>query len=333
MRALDAMTASRLRLFSVCALLALSCAAITVPGVGAVAFVAPDDATVVVASGERAAQQTGPKIYISADMEGLAGAVTGEQLGPTGFEYQRFREFMTQEVLAAIEGARAAGAGEILVSDSHGNGQNLLIEMLPDDIEVVRSWPRPLMMMEGIDDTFDAAIFIGYHAGTTNPDGVRAHTMSSARLADVRINGVSMPEAGINAAIAGHFGVPVIMLSGDDAIAAEAQAIIGRMETAVVKRAISFHSARTLTPSAAQALIRDTAERAVRRIDEFRPFTVTTPVTADVRFKNYQPSQLLALLPMFERTDAHSVRFVATDMTEASAVFEFILDFGAVIDP
>ncbi|MGD8331117.1 MAG: M55 family metallopeptidase [Acidobacteriota bacterium] len=277
--------------------------------------------------------QTGPKIYISADMEGLAGVVTGEQLGPTGFEYQRFRQFMTEEVLAAIEGARAGGAGEILVSDSHGNGQNLLIEMIPDDIEIVRSWPRPLMMMEGIDETFDGAIFIGYHAGTTNPDGVRAHTMSSARLTDVRINGVSMPEAGINAAIAGHFGVPVIMLSGDDAIAAEAQAIIGDMETAVVKRAISFHAARTMTPAAAQALIRETAERAVRRIDEFRPFTVATPITAEVRFKNYQPSQLLALLPMFERPDAHAVRFTAVDMTEASAVFEFILDFGAVIEP
>jgi len=102
----------------------------------------------------RARPQSGPKIYISVDMEGLAGVVTAEQLGPTGFEYQRFRRFMTEETLAAIEGARAAGAGEILVSDSHGNGQNLLLEMFPDDIEIVRSWPRPLMMMEGIDESF-----------------------------------------------------------------------------------------------------------------------------------------------------------------------------------
>lgn len=202
--------------------------------------------------------QAGPRIYISADMEGLAGVVTDEQLGPTGF---------------------------------------------------------------------------GYHAGTTNPDGVRAHTMSSARLADVRINGVSMPEAGINAAIAGHFGVPVIMMSGDDAIAAEAQAIVGPIETAVVKQAISFHAARTMTPAAAQALIRDTAARAVRRIGEFQPYRVATPVTAEVRFKSYRPSQVLALLPMFERADAHSVRFAAADMLEVSRVFEFILQFGAVIDP
>lgn len=282
---------------------------------------------------EASAQRTGPKIHISVDMEGLAGVVTDEQLGPTGFEYERFRRFMTEELLAAIEGARAAGAGEILVADSHGNGQNLLLEMIPDDIRVVRSWPRPLGMMEGIDESFDAAIFIGYHAGTTNPDGVRAHTMSSARLADVRINGVSMPEAGTNAAIAGHFGVPVIMLSGDDAIAAEAQAIIGEIETAVVKEAISFHAANTMTPAAAQALIREKAELAVRRIGEFQPYTVQTPITAEVRFKNYRPSQILALLPMFQRPDAHSVRFVGADMLEVERVLNFILEYGTVIDP
>ena len=120
-------------------------------------------------SGSPSSQKEGPKIYISADFEGITGVVTGEQLGPDGFEYARFREFMTGEVLAAIEGARAAGAGEILVSDSHGNGQNLLIDRFGEDVKIVRSWPRTLTMMEGIDDSFDGAIFIGYHAGTTNP--------------------------------------------------------------------------------------------------------------------------------------------------------------------
>ncbi len=279
------------------------------------------------------AQRAGPKIYISADMEGLTGSVTGDQLGPSGFEYATFRRIMTEEVLAAIEGARAAGAGEILVSDSHGNGENMILEMFPDDIRIVRSWPRPLMMMEGIDETFDGAIFIGYHAGTTNPDGVRAHTMSSARLADVRINGVSVPEAGINAAIAGHFGVPVIMISGDNAIAAEATAILGDIETAVVKQAISFHAATTMTPQAGQDLIRRTAERAVSRIGEFAPYLPATPLTIDVRFKSYRPSQLLAYLQMFERVDAHAIRFTAKDMLEASRVLEFILQYGAVLDP
>src|SRR5713101_2991512 len=151
-----------------------------------------------------ASAQRSLKVYISADMEGVAGVVTSDQLGPPGFEYERFRGFMTDEVLAAIEGARAAGATEFLVSDSHGNGENLLIERFPKDVQIVRSWPRPMMMMEGIDGTFGAALFVGYHASTTNPAGVRAHTMSSANLADVRINGVSVPEAGVNAAVAGH---------------------------------------------------------------------------------------------------------------------------------
>ncbi len=287
----------------------------------------------LIAAGPTAAQTAGPKIYISADMEGLTGSVTGDQLGPSGFEYSAFRRIMTEEVLAAIEGARAAGAGEILVSDSHGNGENMLLDMFPDDIRIVRSWPRPLMMMEGIDETFDGVIFIGYHASTTNPEGVRAHTMSSGRLADVRINGVSVPEAGINAAIAGHFGVPVIMITGDDAIAAEATEIIGDIETAVVKQAISFHAATTMTPQAGQDLIRGTAERAVSRIGDFEPYQPATPLTIDVRFKSYRPSQLLAYLPMFERIDAHAIRFTAEDMLEASRVLEFILQYGAVLDP
>ena len=126
------------------------------------------------------------KIFISADMEGVTGAVTDDQLGPGGFEYERFREFMTAEVNAAIEAAFAAGATEIVVADSHGNGQNLLIEKLPKSVTVVRSWPRPLQMMQGIDETFAGAIFLGYHSGTHNPQGVRAHTMSSANLAKVR---------------------------------------------------------------------------------------------------------------------------------------------------
>ena len=207
-----------------------------------------------------AAAQPKLKVYISADMEGVAGVVTGDQLGPPGFEYERFRGFMTNEVLAAIDGARAAGATEILVSDSHGNGENLLIERFPKDVQIVRAWPRPLAMMEGVDASFDAVLFVGYHASTTYREGVRAHTMSSANLADVRLNGVSVPEAGLNAAIAGHFRVPVAMISGDDAAVKEAQALLGPIEGAVVKWNAGFHSARTLTPEASCDRIREAAK-------------------------------------------------------------------------
>lgn len=273
------------------------------------------------------------KVYISADMEGIGGVVTGDQLGTAGFEYQRFREFMTEEVLAAIRGARAGGATEILVSDSHGNGQNLLIDKLPDDVQIVRSWPRPLGMMEGIDETFACALFIGYHTSTSNPAGVRAHTFSSATLTDVRLNSVSVAEAGFNAAVAGHFGVPIAMISGDDAIVAEAKRYIGDLEGAVVKRALSFHSAQTLTPRAAQALIEETARRAVERRKSFRPFRLEGDVTLDVSFKNYRQAELLAYLPIVERTDSHSIRFVGKDMVAVSKFVQFMDGYETGLTP
>lgn len=269
------------------------------------------------------------KIYISADMEGVVGVVTGEQLGPKGFEYQRFREFMTKEVNAAIEAALEAGATEVLVSDSHGNGQNLLIEKLPKDVKVVRSWPRPLMMMQGIDETFDGAIFLGYHSSTTNPEGVRAHTMSSARLAAVHVNGIPMSEGSFNAAIAGHFGVPIIMVSGDDAAVEEVQSVVGDIEGAVVKWNYGFHSAKTLHPEAAYELIAGKAKSAIKRINTFKPYEVKKPVTLEVTFKNYRPSEILSYLPIVERVDSHSIRYVGKDMVDVSKFMEFLLSYNA----
>lgn len=279
------------------------------------------------------AQQRPMKIYISADMEGVVGVVTEQQLGPTGFEYQRFREFMTQEVNAAIEGALAGGATQIVVSDSHGNGQNLLIEKMNRDVLVVRSWPRPLMMMQGIDSSFAGAIFIGYHSATTNMAGVRAHTISSARLADVKLNDQSMSEAGINAAIAGQFNVPIIMVSGDDVVVKETTALLGDLEGAVVKWAVGFHSATTMTPEASYQLIREKAMKAVKRIKDFKPYKISNPVKLDVRFKNYRPSELLAYLSIVERTDAHSIRFVGKDMIEVSKFLEFITNYETTLEP
>jgi D-amino peptidase len=273
------------------------------------------------------------KIYISADMEGITGVVTGEQLGPTGFEYARFREFMTQEVNAAIEAARAAGATDIVVSDSHGNGQNLLLEKLPRDILLIRSWPRPLMMMQGIDETFAGVIFIGYHTATTNSQGVRAHTISSARLADVRLKGVSVSEAGLNAAIAGQFNVPVIMVSGDDAVVKETQALLGNVEGAVVKWASGFHSAKTLMPEAGQQLIREKVKNAMARIKDFKPYKLAAPVQLDVRFKNYRPSEVLSYLSVVERVDAHTIRYVGKDMIDVAKFLEFIMTYEPGLEP
>jgi D-amino peptidase len=240
---------------------------------------------------------------------------------------------MTAEVLAAIEGARAAGATAIVIADAHGNGQNLLIERLPADVTVIRSFPRPLMMMQGIDSTFHAAVFIGYHASTTNVQGVRAHTISSANLAAVELDGVSMPEAGINAAIAGHFGVPVVMISGDDAAVEETRKLLGDVEGAVVKRAISFHSAATMTPEAAQALIRQRVRTALGRRAAFRPYRVPTPVRLDVTFKSYRPAELLAYLPIVQRTTAHAIRFSGRNILEVSRFLEFATKYEPGMTP
>jgi len=280
-----------------------------------------------------AAVPAGPKVFISVDLEGVAGVVTSDQLGPPGFEYERFRGFMTDETLAAIDGARAAGATEFVVADSHGNGESLLIERFAKDVTVVRAWPRPLAMMQGIDETFAAVMFIGYHSSTTNPQGVRAHTMSSATLADVRLNGVSVPEAGLNAAVAGHFGVPVVMISGDDAIVKEARGLLGDVEAATVKWAYGFHSARTLTPAASCEKIREASRSAIARLKEFRPYRVKEPVDLDLRFKNYRPSELLAYLPGIERTDAHAIRFHAKDVLEVTRFLEFVTNYEPGLAP
>lgn len=267
------------------------------------------------------------KIFISADLEGVVGAVTGEQLGPGGFEYNRFREFMTAEVNAAIEAAKSAGATEILVADSHGNGQNLLIEKLPKDVKLIRSWPRPLGMMEGIDSSFDGVIFTGYHASTDNKEGVRAHTFSSARLTSLKVNGEVMTEGSWNAAVAGEFGVPVIMISGDDAAVNEVKSLIGNAEGAIVKENISFHSAKSLHPEAAYDLIAEKTSYAVKNIKKYKPYKIKGPVTVSVSFKHYQPSQILSYLKMFKRTDSHTIEFKAKDMIEASYIMRVVTSY------
>ena len=243
------------------------------------------------------------KVYISADMEGVAGAVTEAQMGPGGFEYSQFREFMTAEVNAAIEAARDAGATGIVVGDSHGNGQNLLLNALPQDIELYRSWPRPLGMMEGIDESFDAVIFIGYHASAGNTGGIAAHTMSGSSFSSVKINGMEITEGGINALIAGHFGVPVVMISGDDAAVREVTTMLGPIEGAVVKWHTSHTSGRTLMPEAAQALIREKVKAGLKRRKELNPFVIEGPLTLDLTYKNAKAAELISFLPGVERID------------------------------
>lgn len=275
------------------------------------------------------------KVYISADMEGITGVVSADQLSPSGFEYQQAREWMTNEVLAAMQGARAAGATEFVIGDSHGNGESLLIDKFPTDVPVriVRSFPRPLGMMEGIDSSFAAVIFVGYHASTSSTTGVRAHTQSSALLTRIALNGASMSEAGINAAIAAQYGVPVVMITGDDAIVEETKRRLGPIEGVAVKQAIGFHSAATLTPAAAERLIRQQAKAALERRGQMKPYVVSRPITLEVSFKNYRPVELLGYLPGVERIESHTVRFVARDMREVSKFLEFVTSYEPTLTP
>ncbi len=161
-------------------------------------------------SGALPETKTGLKIFISADIEGVAGVVNAAQTSSSGEEYQKAREWMTDEVLAAIEGARAAGAVEFLVADAHGSMLNLLPDKFGSDTKLIRGWARPLGMMQGIDGSFDAVFFIGYHAQAGTQDATIAHTITGS-IYNFRINGVTVPEAGINGLIAGNFGVPVAL--------------------------------------------------------------------------------------------------------------------------
>src|SRR5579864_9303738 len=221
---------------------------LAIVAVFSVASVAPVDLIALHAQPQRPR-----KIFISVDMEGISGVVDPAQLGPDGFEYQRAREWMTGEVNAAIAGIRAAGPAEIVVCDSHGNGQSVLIDKLPDDVRIVRGFPRPLEMMQGLDDTFSAAVFIGYHASEWTPDAVRGHTISSARLLGVKLNGVEVSEGIFNAALAGHFNVPVAFVSGDRLAVTQLQKTVTGAEGVVVKEPYGYHSALTVTPARGQA--------------------------------------------------------------------------------
>jgi D-amino peptidase len=270
------------------------------------------------------AQPRPRKIFISVDMEGISGVVQPAQLGPDGFEYQRAREWMTGEVNAAIAGIRESGPAEIVICDSHGNGQSLLIDKVPEDVRIVRGFPRPLEMMQGLDETFTAAMFIGYHASEWTPGAVRGHTISSARLLGVRLNGAEVSEGIYNAALAGHFGVPVAFVSGDRLAVTQVQQVAASAEGAIVKEPYGYHSANTVTPARGQAMIREGAKRAMGKIGSLQPYRVTTPVALEVGFKLTIDAERAAFVPGLARSDAHNVKGTFHDMIEITKLLQVL---------
>lgn len=264
------------------------------------------------------------KVFISVDMEGITGVVQPAQLGPEGFEYQRAREWMTGEVNAAIEGVRASGPAEVVVCDSHGNGQSVLIDKLPEDVRIVRGFPRPMEMMQGLDDTFSAAVFVGYHASEWTAGAVRGHTISSARLLGVRLNGMEVSEGIYNAALAGHFGVPVIFVSGDRLAVTQLQSVVTGVEGAIVKEPYGYHSALTVTPARGQSMIRDGVRRAMAKLGAVQPYRVKTPVDLEVGFKLTLDAERASYTPGLTRSDAHSVKGTFPDMITVTRLLQVI---------
>jgi D-amino peptidase len=269
------------------------------------------------------------KVFISVDMEGVTGVVQPPQLGPTGFEYGSAREWMTGEVNAAIAGVRAAGPADIVVCDSHGNGQNVLIDKLPEDVRIVRGFPRPLEMMQGIDDSFAAAIFIGYHGSEWSVDAVRGHTISSARLLGVKLNGMEVSEGIYNAALAGQFGVPVAFVSGDRIAVTQLQKVVTTAEGAIVKEPLGYHSAMTVTPARGQAMIREGVTRAMAKLSSMQPYRIRMPIELEVGFKLTIDAERAAFVPGLARSDAHSVKGSFPDMVPITRLLQVLTSLEA----
>lgn len=276
------------------------------------------------ATAASAEAQTRPlKVYISADMEGVGGVATWKVQGSSqGREYEKYRQLMTREVNAAVAGAFDAGAAEVLVSDSHGDAQNIDLEALDQRVELIRGQPRPLGMMEGIDASFGAAVFVGYHGAEGEQNAGLAHTMNGA--VDIMLNGTKVSEGSFNAAIAAEFGVPVVFVSGDQTVTSSLRRLLGPLETAEVKHALGFYAARMVHPDEVRRRIRDGVRRGVQRRAEIQPWKLARPVKMELHYKRVVDAELTALLPNVERLDGNSVVFTAADMLQAARFFQAV---------
>ena len=259
------------------------------------------------------------KVFISVDMEGVAGLIHWDETSEGGADYGLFRRLMTEEANAAVAGALDAGAGEIVVRDAHGSARNILPDLLRPEARLIREWNSPLSMMEGIDKTFDAVVFVGNHARAGTPNAVLKHTMSLS-LFDVILNGVRLPEAAWNAAIAGYFDVPVVFLSGDSAVCKQIQEIIGPIETAAVKDAMG-PAASMLHPSKAQDMIRKGVTAALRNLKAYKPYKPSAPYKLEIVFTDENLARRASYVPGADRTGERSVAFTAADFMDIVKVF------------
>lgn len=264
------------------------------------------------------------KVFISVDMEGISGVVTSEECNRNASDdFGYFRKIMTLETNAAVEGALAAGAKEIWVRDSHASARNILPDLLDRNAKLLRDWSGgPKSMMEGIDETFDAVVFIGYHAKAGTPSATIEHTSSGVVL-DMSINGVSLPEAGYNALMAGHYNVPVVFVAGDKAVCDQVKNLFGEVDTVAVKDGIG-EAALCLHPEVSRELIRAGVEKALRNRAKYKPYKMKPPYTLVLKLKDEKMVNSGSHYPGAKRTGDWELTFTSNDLMEVIKAFSYM---------
>jgi len=255
------------------------------------------------------------KVFISVDMEGISGIVHGDQTSPGTAEYAAGRKWMAQDVNAAVEGALAAGADEVVVNDSHGSMRNIDPDDLHPKAILISGTPKPLSMMQGIDPSFQACLFIGYHAKAGTENAILDHTISGSVVRFVKVNGIEMPELGLNAAIAGSFGVPVVLVSGDAAVCRQAVDVLGRdVVTVQVKEAYGRLAAKLVPMAEARRMIKAGVTDALAKVGRAKPFKLAAPYRFELGYHVSAQADMGAMLvPGLERPDARTLAFTADD--------------------
>lgn len=246
------------------------------------------------------------KVFISSDMEGTAGVVDWSQCYPGEPEYEHYRTLLQDEVNAAIRGAMDAGAEQFLVNDSHSQMRNLRPALLDGRARYLSGRHKPLYMMQGLDESFDAIFFVSYH-GSMSTSSPLSHTYNPKAIAEVSLNGTVVGEAGINALVAAGHGVPIVLVTGDDVTAAETFAIAPGVRTAVVKTAVNRFAADSMHPDDACALIRDEARLAIVGLGDAHPPEIALPATLEVTFRNPDLAEMATWITGIERSGGVTV--------------------------
>jgi D-amino peptidase len=254
------------------------------------------------------------KVFISVDMEGISGIVHGDQTTTGTAEYAAGRKWMAQDVNAVVEGALEAGATEVVVNDSHGSMRNID----PDDLHpraiLISGSPKPLSMMQGIDASFAACLLIGYHAKAGTEDAILDHTISGSVVRAIRVNGAELPELGLNAAIAGYYGVPVVLVSGDTAVCRQAGEVLGKdVVTVAVKEAYGRLAAKLVPMGEARRMIKAGVKDALGKFGRIKPFKIAPPYNFELGYHVSAQADMAAMLTEVKRVDARTVAFTADD--------------------